>query len=111
MDFQPSERAAQTAQRVWSFIDTRIAPSRLEHWSGILKRRQVAIGPMADRPASRPSRPRPAQEACGTSSCRCRTGRGPERLDYAFSAEQTGRSMMAPRRSSTATRPTPATSR
>ena len=39
MDFQPSERAAQTAQRVRSFIDTHIAPIEAEHWAGILKRR------------------------------------------------------------------------
>ena len=53
MDFQPSERAAQTAQRVRSFIDTHIVPD-------------------------------------------AELGAGLSVLDYAFSAEQTGRSMMAP---------------
>ena len=36
MDFQPSERARQTAQSVRNFIQTHIEPVEKEHWAGIL---------------------------------------------------------------------------
>ena len=39
MDFQPSDRARQTAQRVRQFIQTHIEPVEKEHWEGILAQR------------------------------------------------------------------------
>ena len=39
MDFQPSERARSTAQRVRAFIDQHIAPVEAQHWSEVLGQR------------------------------------------------------------------------
>ena len=110
MDFQPSERAAQTAQRVRSFIDTHIAPIEAEHWAGILKRRhggewtEWQIPPRVEALKAQAR----AEGLWNLFLPDAELGAGLSVLDYAFSAEQTGRSMMAPR-SSTATPPTPAT--
>ena len=98
MDFQPSERAAQTAQRVRSFIDTHIAPIEAEHWSGILKRRhggewtEWQIPPRVEALKAQAR----AEGLWNLFLPDAELGAGLSVLDYAFSAEQTGRSMMAP---------------
>ncbi|MFZ2298199.1 MAG: acyl-CoA dehydrogenase family protein [Aquabacterium sp.] len=98
MDFQPSERAAQTAQRVRSFIDTHIAPIEAEHWSGILKRRhggEWAEWQIPPRVEALKAQAR-AEGLWNLFLPDAELGAGLSVLDYAFSAEQTGRSMMAP---------------
>jgi acyl-CoA dehydrogenase len=98
MDFQPSERAAQTAQRVRSFIDTHIAPIEAEHWAGILKRRhggewtEWQIPPRVEALKAQAR----AEGLWNLFLPDAELGAGLSVLDYAFSAEQTGRSMMAP---------------
>ncbi|TXH99082.1 MAG: acyl-CoA dehydrogenase [Pseudomonas sp.] len=98
MDFQPSERAAQTAQRVRSFIDTHIAPIEAEHWSGILQRRHG--GEWAEwqiPPRVEALKAKAREEGLWNLFLPdAELGAGLSVLDYAFSAEQTGRSMMAP---------------
>ena len=98
MDFQPSERAAQTAQRVRSFIDTHIGPIEAEHWSGILKRRhggEWAEWQIPPRVEALKAQAR-AEGLWNVFLPDAELGAGLSVLDYAFSAEQTGRSMMAP---------------
>ena len=98
MDFQPSERAAQTAQRVRSFIDTHIAPIEAEHWAGILQRRhggewtEWQIPPRVEALKAQAR----AEGLWNLFLPDAELGAGLSVLDYAFSAEQTGRSMMAP---------------
>ena len=98
MDFQPSERAAQTAQRVRSFIDTHIAPIEAEHWAGILKRRhggewtEWQIPPRVEALKAQAR----AEGLWNLFLPDAELGAGLSVLDYAFSAEQTGRAMMAP---------------
>lgn len=98
MDFQPSERAAQTAQRVRSFIDTHIAPIEAEHWSGILKRRHGGEWTEWQIPPRVEALKAKAREEglWNLFLPDAELGAGLSVLDYAFSAEQTGRSMMAP---------------
>lgn len=98
MDFQPSERAAQTAQRVRSFIDTHIAPIEAEHWSGILQRRHGGDWTEWQIPPRVEALKAKAREAglWNLFLPDAELGAGLSVLDYAFSAEQTGRSMMAP---------------
>ena len=98
MDFQPSERAAQTAQRVRSFIDTHIAPIEAEHWAGILKRRhggewtEWQIPPRVEALKAQAR----AEGLWNLFLPDAELGAGLSVLDYAFSAEETGRSLMAP---------------
>src|SRR3990167_839497 len=97
MDFQPSERAAQTAQRVRSFIDPHIGPIEAEHWSGILKRRhggEWAEWQIPPRVEALKAQAR-AEGLWNLFLPDAELGAGLSVLDYAFSAEQTGRSMMA----------------
>lgn len=98
MDFQPSERAAQTAQRVRSFIDTHIAPIEAEHWSGILQRRHGGEWTEWQIPPRVEALKAKAREEglWNLFLPDAELGAGLSVLDYAFSAEQTGRSMMAP---------------
>lgn len=98
MDFQPSERAAQTAQRVRSFIDTHIAPIEAEHWAGILQRRHGGDWTEWQIPPRVEALKAKAREAglWNLFLPDAELGAGLSVLDYAFSAEQTGRSMMAP---------------
>jgi len=98
MDFQPSERAAQTAQRVRSFIDTHIAPIEAEHWAGILKRRHGGEWTEWQIPPRVEALKAQAREEglWNLFLPDAELGAGLSVLDYAFSAEQTGRSMMAP---------------
>ena len=98
MDFQPSERAAQTAQRVRSFIDTHIAPIEAEHWSGILQRRHGGDWTEWQIPPRVEALKAKAREEglWNLFLPDAELGAGLSVLDYAFSAEQTGRSMMAP---------------
>lgn len=98
MDFQPSERAAQTAQRVRSFIDTHIAPIETEHWAGILQRRHGGEWTEWQIPPRVEALKAKAREEglWNLFLPDAELGAGLSVLDYAFSAEQTGRSMMAP---------------
>ena len=98
MDFQPSERAAQTAQRVRTFIDTHIAPIEAEHWSEILKRRHGGEWAEWQIPARVETLKAKAREEglWNLFLPDAELGAGLSVLEYAFSAEQTGRSMMAP---------------
>ena len=98
MDFQPSERAAQTAQRVRSFIDTHIAPIEAEHWAGILKSRHGGEWTEWQIPPRVEALKAKAREEglWNLFLPDAELGAGLSVLDYAFSAEQTGRSMMAP---------------
>lgn len=98
MDFQPSERAAQTAQRVRSFIDTHIAPIEAEHWAGILQRRHGGEWTEWQIPPRVEALKAKAREEglWNLFLPDAELGAGLSVLDYAFSAEQTGRSMMAP---------------
>jgi acyl-CoA dehydrogenase len=98
MDFQPSERAAQTAQRVRSFIDTHIAPIEAEHWGGILQQRhggEWAAWQIPPRVEALKAKAR-EEGLWNLFLPDAELGAGLSVLDYAFSAEQTGRSMMAP---------------
>ncbi len=98
MDFQPSERAAQTAHRVRSFTVTHIAPIEAEHWAGNLKRRhggewtEWQIPPRVEALKAQAR----AEGLWNLFLPDAELGAGLSVLDYAFSAEQTGRSMMAP---------------
>ena len=98
MDFQPSERAAQTAQRVRTFIDTHIAPIEAEHWTGILNSRHGGDWTTWQIPPRVEALKAKAREEglWNLFMPDPELGAGLSVLDYAFSAEQTGRSMMAP---------------
>lgn len=98
MDFQPSERAQQTAQRVRQFIQTHIEPVEKEHWAGILSQRhggdwtQWTIPPRVEELKAKAK----AEGLWNLFLPDPELGAGLSVLDYAFSAEETGRSMMAP---------------
>ncbi|MBP7132018.1 MAG: acyl-CoA dehydrogenase family protein [Aquabacterium sp.] len=98
MDFQPSERAARTAQRVRAFIDTHIAPVEAEHWAGILQQRHGGDWTAWQIPPRVEALKAKAREEglWNLFLPDAELGAGLSVLDYAFSAEQTGRSMMAP---------------
>jgi acyl-CoA dehydrogenase len=98
MDFQPSERAARTAQRVRAFIDTHIAPVEAEHWAGILQQRHGGDWTAWQIPPRVEALKAKAREEglWNLFLPDAELAAGLSVLDYAFSAEQTGRSMMAP---------------
>lgn len=98
MDFQPSERARQTAQSVRNFIQTHIEPVEKEHWAGILGARHGGDWTQWKIPA-RVEELKAKAKAEGLWNLFMPDpdlGAGLSVLDYAFSAEETGRSMMAP---------------
>ncbi|MGE5451069.1 MAG: acyl-CoA dehydrogenase family protein [Acidobacteriota bacterium] len=98
MDFQPSDRARQTAQRVREFIKTHIEPVEKAHWEGILGQRhggdwtQWQIPPRVEELKAKAK----AQGLWNLFLPDPELGAGLSVLDYAFSAEETGHSMMAP---------------
>ena len=98
MDFQPSERAASTAQRVRTFIDTHIAPVEAAHWQEIHGARhggdwtQWQIPPRVEALKAKAR----AEGLWNLFMPDPELGAGLSVLEYAFSAEQTGRSLMAP---------------
>ena len=98
MDFQPSERAQRYAQRVRAFIDERIAPVEAQHWKEIHEARHGGDWTQWKIPAR-------VEELTAQAKAEglwnlflpdADLAPGLSVLDYAFSAEQTGRSMMAP---------------
>ena len=98
MDFQPSERASSTAKRVRAFIDEHIAPVEAQHWQEIHEARhggdwtQWQIPPRVEALKAKAR----AEGLWNLFLPDAELGAGLSVLDYAFSAEQTGRSMMAP---------------
>ncbi|MEK8087878.1 acyl-CoA dehydrogenase family protein [Aquabacterium sp. A3] len=98
MDFQPSERAQSYAQRVRAFIDERIAPVEAQHWKEIHEARHGGDWTQWKIPA-RVEELKAQAKAEGLWNLflpDADLAPGLSVLDYAFSAEQTGRSMMAP---------------
>ena len=98
MDFQPSERAQSYAQRVRAFIDERIAPVEAQHWKEIHEARHGGDWTQWKIPA-RVEELKARAKAEGLWNLflpDADLAPGLSVLDYAFSAEQTGRSMMAP---------------
>jgi acyl-CoA dehydrogenase len=98
VDFKPSDRAAQTAQRVRAFIKEHIEPVEAEHWEGILAQRhggdwtQWTIPPRVEQLKAKAR----AEGLWNLFMPDPELGAGLSVLEYAFSAEETGRSMMAP---------------
>lgn len=98
MDFQPSERAQSYAQRVRAFIDQRIAPVEAQHWKEIHEARhggdwtQWKIPPRVEELKAQAK----AEGLWNLFLPDAKLAPGLSVLEYAFSAEQTGRSMMAP---------------
>ncbi|MFN3618151.1 MAG: acyl-CoA dehydrogenase family protein [Aquabacterium sp.] len=98
MDFQPSERARSYAQRVRAFIDQRIAPVEAQHWKEIHEARHGGDWTQWKVPA-RVEELKAQAKAEGLWNLflpDADLAPGLSVLEYAFSAEQTGRSMMAP---------------
>jgi len=98
MDFQPSERARQTAERVRAFIKEHIEPVEHEHWEGILNQRPGGDWKQWQIP-ERVEQLKAKAKAEGLWNLFLpdpELGAGLSVLDYAFSAEETGKSMMAP---------------
>ncbi|NBD21624.1 acyl-CoA dehydrogenase [Aquabacterium fontiphilum] len=98
MDFQPSERARSYAQRVRAFIDERIAPVEAQHWKEIHEARHGGDWTQWQIPA-RVEELKAQAKAEGLWNLflpDADLAPGLSVLEYAFSAEQTGRSMMAP---------------
>lgn len=98
MNFQPSERAKQTADRVRAFIKTHIEPVEQAHWEGILSQRnggdwtRWTIPPLVEELKAKAR----AQGLWNLFMPDPELGAGLSVLEYAFSAEETGRSMLAP---------------
>lgn len=98
MDFQPSERAKSTAERVRAFIKTNIEPVEAQHWQEILGQRhggdwtQWKIPPRVEELKAKAR----AEGLWNLFMPDPELGAGLSVLEYAFSAEETGRSMMAP---------------
>jgi alkylation response protein AidB-like acyl-CoA dehydrogenase len=98
MDFQPSERAKQTADAVRAFIKTHIEPVESQHWQEILSKRhggdwtQWTIPPRVEELKARAR----AEGLWNLFMPDPELGAGLSVLEYAFSAEETGRSLMAP---------------
>ncbi len=98
MDFQPSERARQTAAKVRAFIKEHIEPVEHEHWEGILAQRHGGDWTQWKVP-DRVEQLKAKAKAEGLWNLFLpdpELGAGLSVLEYAFSAEETGRSMMAP---------------
>jgi alkylation response protein AidB-like acyl-CoA dehydrogenase len=98
MDFQPSERAKKTAERVRAFIQEHIEPIEDQHWREIMERRnggdwtQWTIPPRVEELKAKAR----AEGLWNLFLPDPELGAGLSVLDYAFSAEETGRSLMAP---------------
>ncbi len=98
MDFQPSERAKKTAERVRAFIKEHIEPVEDQHWNEILDRNnggdwtKWTIPPRVEELKAKAR----AEGLWNLFMPDPELGAGLSVLDYAFSAEETGRSLMAP---------------
>ena len=98
MNFQPSDRAKKTADAVRAFIKTHIEPIETEHWEGILAQRnggdwtQWTIPPRVEELKAKAK----AEGLWNLFLPDPELGAGLSVLEYAFSCEETGRSMMAP---------------
>jgi len=98
MDFQPSERAKKTAERVRAFIKEHIEPVEDQHWNEILGRNnggdwtKWTIPPRVEELKAKAR----AEGLWNLFMPDPELGAGLSVLDYAFSAEETGRSLMAP---------------
>ncbi|HET6788282.1 MAG TPA: acyl-CoA dehydrogenase family protein, partial [Aquabacterium sp.] len=98
MNFQPSERAAKTAAKVRDFIKAYIEPVEKEHWEGIFRERhgedwtQWTIPPRVEELKAKAR----AEGLWNLFMPDPELGAGLSTLEYAFSAEETGKSMMAP---------------
>ncbi|MES2091957.1 MAG: acyl-CoA dehydrogenase family protein [Pseudomonadota bacterium] len=98
MNFEPSARAKDTAQRVRAFIQTHIEPIEAEHWQGILGQHhggdwtKWTIPPRVEALKAKAK----AEGLWNLFMPDPALGAGLSVLEYAFSAEETGRSMMAP---------------
>jgi acyl-CoA dehydrogenase len=98
MDFQPSERAKKTAERVRAFIKEHIEPIEHQHWEEVLGQRhggdwtQWRILPRVEELKAKAK----AEGLWNLFLPDAELGAGLSVLEYAFSCEETGRSMMAP---------------
>jgi acyl-CoA dehydrogenase len=98
MNFQPSDRAKKTADAVRAFIKTHIEPVEAAHWEGILAQRhggdwtQWTIPPLVEELKAKAR----AEGLWNLFLPDAELGAGLSVLEYAFSCEETGRSMMAP---------------
>ena len=98
MDFQPSERAKKTADAVRAFIKKNIEPVESQHWQEILSKRhggdwtQWTIPPRVEELKAKAR----AEGLWNLFMPDPELGAGLSVLEYAFSAEETGRSLMAP---------------
>jgi acyl-CoA dehydrogenase len=98
MDFQPSARARETAAKVRAFIQEHIEPIEQQHWQEVLGARhggnwkEWTIPPRVEELKAK-------ARAAGLWNLFLpdpELGAGLSVLEYAFSCEETGRSMMAP---------------
>jgi acyl-CoA dehydrogenase len=108
MDFEPSPRAADLAQRVRSFVDTRIAPMEEDYHHAIAETRASGGDPWQVPPALDALRAEARERGLwnlflpagheGPYAARygTRDGTGLSNLDYAPVAEQMGRTFLAP---------------
>ena len=98
MHFQPSERAKKTADAVRAFVKTHIEPIEAQHWQEILAQRnggdwtKWTIPPRVEALKAKAR----AEGLWNLFLPDAELGAGLSVLEYAFSCEETGRSMMAP---------------
>ncbi len=98
MDFEPSAKAQDYARRVRAFIDEHIAPIETEHWNRILDARhggdwtQWTIPEAVERLKAKAK----SEGLWNLFLPDPKLGAGLTTLEYAFSAQETGRSLMAP---------------
>ena len=98
MDFEPSAKAQDYACRVRAFIDEHIAPIEGEHWNRILDARhggdwtQWVIPEAVERLKAKAR----SEGLWNLFLPDPKLGAGLTTLEYAFSAQETGRSLMAP---------------
>ncbi|MGH6649128.1 acyl-CoA dehydrogenase family protein [Aquabacterium sp.] len=98
MNFQPSERAKKTADAVRAFVKTHIEPIEAQHWQEILGQRnggdwtKWTIPPRVEELKAKAR----AEGLWNLFLPDAELGAGLSVLEYAFSCEETGRSMMAP---------------
>ncbi len=98
MDFQASARAKDTAARVRAFIQEHIEPIEQQHWQEILGQRHGGDWTQWKIPTRVEQLKAKAREQglWNLFMPDPELGAGLSVLEYAFSAEETGRSMMAP---------------
>ncbi len=98
MDFKPSDRARQTAEKVRAFVKEHIEPIEAQHWQEILGQhnggdwKKWTIPPRVEALKAKARE----QGLWNLFMPDPELGAGLSVLEYAFSCEETGRSMMAP---------------